>query len=103
MLKNCLIAVLRMVLSDASCHPLNIWSLLLILDLVDGVQQPGHPGSTVLFLRHVQMLLESEFFTNLSCCWIISYYFTGCEKESLDSNFVGGCFYFNLLGNLFFV
>ena len=50
---NCLVAVLRVMHPDARRNALHVGSLLLVPDLVDGVQKPGLPGGSRFFLRHL--------------------------------------------------
>ena len=48
-----LVAVLRMVHPDARRDPLDVRTLLLVADLVDGVQQPGVPRRRGLLFAHL--------------------------------------------------
>ena len=60
-LKDCVVTVLGVVLSDAGRHPLHVGPLLLVLYLVDGVLQPAQPRRAVIILQQIFFMVMEIF------------------------------------------
>ena len=67
-LKDWVVTVLGVVLSDAGRHPLHVGPLLLVLYLVDGVLQPAQPRRAVIILQQI-FFMVMEIFFGRSCRW----------------------------------